>query len=964
RAAPTSGRFTLTDNASGVKYGWYDGPFAYTDQMTDQYGNTTSFEAHGTGNALSKIIDSRGRGYTLTSNSDGFITSLNVPSSVITGGETWTYTYDPGNDLVRTATDPVGNVTHYDYTTDGSDLLTKITDARGNDTLIVYNSDQAVTSITRKIDGTTANDIKTTFAYKSGAAIDSWCPVADLTATPPKPKTSGETLVTDPNGHTTTYCWDQEGAVLKARDALGHDTATTYNPQGNSTKFSQYAGTSNEASNSVTFDASGQNPAHITDSTGAKTDAVYPTTPGQSDLTASRPTQITNPQGKVTDMTYNAQGSMLTSKSGTNLQATLAYNTSGADTSGSLKTATDGKGNVTTYQYNANHELWKVIPQPLTPVGTGAAMGTTTYTYDGLSRVATVTDGNGKVLTFGYDKNNRNVTIADSDGKTTTLVYDADGNITSRTEGTNTSTYGYDKVNRKTSETLAGSGSNAYTYDKGSNLKTLTDASGTVTYSYDEVNRTKSVVAPTATTGNDTTNMEYHYPNDPGFTDGTHTMVIEKLPGNATVKQTSDTAGKLTDLIVQTSTGAQTMHRLWNYTAGSTNHELVDSTVDFGTGSTAVTTTGYAYGDNDMLTLAQTINGSGGSNVRKDQFTYDGAGNRTARTTTTGAGALVATTYAYNADNQLCWQATGTSATACSATAPAGATAYTYDGAGNQLTGGVAMAWDGKNRLKTVAGGNVTTLSPTNGEITGVGTSSYQNTVLGVGRTTVSGTLAQIVRDPGSGEAVSQIAGGVKRWFVTDNIGSTIALVDGNAGVQKAYSYDVDGNASVTTPGSGPGTQITYVGGLDVGNGLMHYGARYYQPSSGRWTQPDPLRTVSDLANANAYLYVGSDPVNNADPSGLCIVLKCKTWHSVSRVSGAFVEGAAKGCVSGAIVGGATGGPAGAASGCATGGFVDGGLEAGAQADKEIYGDKYEKGDEAASKVVSYGLMGKDAVSK
>lgn len=41
-------------------------------------------------------------------------------------------------------------------------------------------------------------------------------------------------------------------------------------------------------------------------------------------------------------------------------------------------------------------------------------------------------------------------------------------------------------------------------------------------------------------------------------------------------------------------------------------------------------------------------------------------------------------------------------------------------------------------------------------------------------------------------------------------------------------------------------------------------GARYYQPELGRWTQPDPSGQ-----EANAYLYVGGNPANFVDPSGL-----------------------------------------------------------------------------------------------
>lgn len=41
-------------------------------------------------------------------------------------------------------------------------------------------------------------------------------------------------------------------------------------------------------------------------------------------------------------------------------------------------------------------------------------------------------------------------------------------------------------------------------------------------------------------------------------------------------------------------------------------------------------------------------------------------------------------------------------------------------------------------------------------------------------------------------------------------------------------------------------------------------GHRYYDPATGRFTQPDPSKQ-----EANAYLYVSGNPVNMTDPSGL-----------------------------------------------------------------------------------------------
>jgi RHS repeat-associated protein len=46
-------------------------------------------------------------------------------------------------------------------------------------------------------------------------------------------------------------------------------------------------------------------------------------------------------------------------------------------------------------------------------------------------------------------------------------------------------------------------------------------------------------------------------------------------------------------------------------------------------------------------------------------------------------------------------------------------------------------------------------------------------------------------------------------------------------------------------------------------------GQRYYDSSIGRWTQQDPLVSLVDPMQWNRYVYVGDDPVNYVDPSGM-----------------------------------------------------------------------------------------------
>jgi hypothetical protein len=42
--------------------------------------------------------------------------------------------------------------------------------------------------------------------------------------------------------------------------------------------------------------------------------------------------------------------------------------------------------------------------------------------------------------------------------------------------------------------------------------------------------------------------------------------------------------------------------------------------------------------------------------------------------------------------------------------------------------------------------------------------------------------------------------------------------------------------------------------------------SRYNEPTTGRWTQPDPLGGLGD------YTFAGDDPINGADPSGKSLV--------------------------------------------------------------------------------------------
>ena len=103
--------------------------------------------------------------------------------------------------------------------------------------------------------------------------------------------------------------------------------------------------------------------------------------------------------------------------------------------------------------------------------------------------------------------------------------------------------------------------------------------------------------------------------------------------------------------------------------------------------------------------------------------------------------------------------------------------------------------------------------------------------------------------------------------LLCDGLGSVRLVVDASTGeVAQRLDYDEYGRV---LQDSNPGFQpFGFAGGLyDPATGLVRFGARDYDPATGRFTAPDPL--LFGGGDTNLYNYVLCDPVNFVDPSGL-----------------------------------------------------------------------------------------------
>jgi RHS repeat-associated protein len=105
-------------------------------------------------------------------------------------------------------------------------------------------------------------------------------------------------------------------------------------------------------------------------------------------------------------------------------------------------------------------------------------------------------------------------------------------------------------------------------------------------------------------------------------------------------------------------------------------------------------------------------------------------------------------------------------------------------------------------------------------------------------------------------------------FLSTDHQGTAQVAINATTQALTVRRQTPFGGARGFSPPSWPNTR-GFVGGTTDATGLIHEGAREYDPGTGRFLSVDPLFDHSDPQSWHGYAYSDNNPVTSSDPSGL-----------------------------------------------------------------------------------------------
>ena len=778
-----------------------------------------------------------GRKLLLTYDGNDRITSI-----VDSIGRTVRYTYNTQGTL-QTVTDPESGITRYDY--DPQNRLTRVTDARG--VIVAQNTYDANGRVIEQVQ---ADGGKLRFAYTLVNPLAATSPVL-------------QTVVTDPLGNETTYRFNPQGFVISVTDAEGQ-TKTLERQAGSNLLVSvkgsgscNVCGASGDGDLFYTYDEFG-NLETRTDALGNQVRFTY-------EPVFNKVATLSDPLTSIVRLTYDDRGNLLTSTDEKNNQTKFKY-----DAFGLRSEILDPLNQITSYTYDSTGNLARVTD----PFGNFSSIN-----YDAVSRPIEVKNSLGKRVQIAYDRLNRIVSRTNANGETVNFKYDGVGNLLSIEDAKkNVNAFVYDSRNRLFKRTTPLGNTDKRIYDLNGNLVEFTDRRGQISsFTYDKLGqRTKE-------TYHDNSTVAY-------FFDSQHRVIRAEDSLSGSFIFTYDAAGRQTSYtnpqgsVQNTFDGRSRLTALSIAGQGSTNYSydaagnLIEATMSGGTVSlvydglnrlTSLTRSNGIksnYNYDALGRILKATHSRASTEISSQSYSYDSEGNRSFLETDSGSPLKTkAAARAYNTENQLL---------------SSGSTTYTYDENGNRTSkvsssGTTTYSWDARNRLKSISGPTVGTITFFYDFADNLVTKATSSNGLNSSQSFLLDDLTNIVQINDNGTSLPVLSGrvidqhfgvtslsGELQFALTDATNSTIATTDLQGGILSRFFYEPFGE----TESNGEAYPFQFTGRVPIKEDVYYFRARYYDAAEGRFLQEDPIGFAGN--DANLYRYVTNNPTAFTDPSG------------------------------------------------------------------------------------------------
>ncbi|WP_285630346.1 RHS repeat-associated core domain-containing protein [Actinoallomurus iriomotensis] len=572
----------------------------------------------------------------------------------------------------------------------------------------------------------------------------------------------------------------------------------------------------------------------------------------------------------------------------------------------------------TTYTYDRLNRLTGI---------TDAHGDVSSYTYDLLGRRRTSDDPDHGYSTTDYDLAGNPTVTVDAKGQKITSVYDDLGRLTQQWSGdadtgtklaewaydtvakgqlTSSSAYnqghaytstvtGYDDRTRPTGKTvtipsaegvLGGDYSYTYTYDGADHLTSITypEAGGlpaeTVTSTYTDLGLFSKLTSDYSD--------GYTYLKTSSYTDIAQPSERDLGPAGGVARSyTYDPAtNRLSNLHLKvgadTATPTTVQDDDYSYDKAGDITRVADNTTQVG-GVTTPQSQCFTYDARRRLSDAWTTtaaNCQGGAAAADNNgpdpyklgYHYDALGNITSATS--GISPQVTTSYTYPSADTAADQTPGHP----NAVSTVGSDNYGYDANGaltSRTVSGVTstLNWDPLQRLSSLTSGGQSTSfvydaggdriirrepTSTTAYLDGMELRAAGNTVTATRYYTADTDVI----------ALRKAGDDTPTWLAADTQDSTQIAVDGSTGATDRQRYlpfgAHRGGDTITATDRG------YLGHTeDATTGLDQLGARYYDPTIGRFISTDPVQNLADPQQRNPYAYAADNPMTLSDPSGL-----------------------------------------------------------------------------------------------